>query len=197
MALLPFDPAQIARESLGGIYTNALGNLSPLNREGKLQLAIANDPIKQIPEYDFKPALSAIETIGLILSIGLGLVLVFVLLRLSRYWEEKAIMLREVVQPPKPGEDVYEIRWHEVRRHIASQNDSEWKFAVIEADKIVDDVLRKTGYPGEMQSLENLWSAHKLRNIIAHNPDYQVRYAEAHEAIQNYEKALKELGELG
>jgi len=169
MALLPFDPAQIARESLGGIYTNALGNLSPLNREGKLQLAIANDPIKQITEYDFKPALSAIETIGLILSIGLGLVLVFVLLRLSRYWEEKAIMLREVVQPPKPGEDVYEIRWHEVRRHIASQNDSEWKFAVIEADKIVDDVLRKTGYPGEtmgerlmlidpgqMQSLEPL-----------------------------------------
>lgn len=159
--------------------------------------------------FDPRPILGVAQGISIAISLVAAVAIVLALLKINQYWEAKIVALRGAAHPPKAGEDVYNIRWQEVRRHLSSTNDTEWKFAVIEADKIADDVLRKAGYPGEtmgermmltdpgqLQSLQNLWAAHKLRNIIAHNPDYQVRYAEAHAAIENYEKALRELGEL-
>ena len=50
--------------------------------------------------------------------------------------------------------------------------------------------------PGKLPSLERVWSAHRLRNLIVHGP------LEAHPketiayALQSYELALRELGVL-
>src|SRR3989344_3252947 len=40
------------------------------------------------------------------------------------------------------------MRWQEITQHIDSIREGEWKFAVIDADKIVDDVL-KNSFAGE------------------------------------------------
>ena len=81
--------------------------------------------------------------------------------------------------------------------------------AVIRADGLLDSALLDRGYEGEtvadrlkivdstkMPSLERVWSAHRLRNLIVHGP------LEAHPketivyALRSYELALKELGML-
>ena len=90
-------------------------------------------------------------------------------------------------------------------RHIDSPREGEWKFAIIEADKLVDDQL-KTRFAGEtmgerlmnidktkLLTIDGLWEAHKVRNRLAHDTNYFLRHAEAVRAIRLFEQTLKEL----
>src|SRR3989344_595163 len=40
-------------------------------------------------------------------------------------------------------------KWEEILEHMNSNREAEWKFAIIEADKFVDDLLKTAGYPGD------------------------------------------------
>ena len=97
-------------------------------------------------------------------------------------------------------------RWNEVVGHLESPQEAEWKLAVLEADKIVDDAMARAGWsgdtfgdrltniaPGTLASLDGLWWAHKVRNRLVHEVDYFLRYTEARQAIGYYQQALEEL----
>jgi|GEM_PF-1772898 len=97
-------------------------------------------------------------------------------------------------------------RWNKLLAHLDSTQESQWKVAVMEADKLVDDALAKAGYPGAtfgdrlsniqpgtLLSLDGIWWAHKIRNRLAHEVDYFLRYTEARQAVGYYEAALSEL----
>jgi|SRR3989338_9838252 len=98
-------------------------------------------------------------------------------------------------------------KWEEILRHLDSDREAEWKFAIIEADKLIDDLLKSAGYSGEtmgdrligmekgqLESLDGLWEAHKVRNNLVHDVNYFLRYAEARRVVQLYERVLQELG---
>lgn len=97
-------------------------------------------------------------------------------------------------------------RWQVVLEKVESMNASDWKLAVIEADNIVDDIVKRIGYhgtsfgerllqiePSDFDNLQNVWEAHKIRNRIAHEAGYALSQNEARQAITLFEKALKEL----
>jgi hypothetical protein len=97
-------------------------------------------------------------------------------------------------------------KWEEILRHMESTQESEWKFAVIEADKLLDIAIKNAGFQGEtlgerlmgikegqIGNLQDLWSAHKIRNRLAHDVGYFLRYTEAKQAVRAYEQTLKEL----
>ncbi len=97
-------------------------------------------------------------------------------------------------------------RWNALLKYLDSTHEAQWKIAVIEADKLVDDALAKAGYsgdtfgdrlsniqPGTLLSLDGIWWAHKVRNRLAHEVDYFLRYTEARQAIGYFEAALAEL----
>ena len=94
-------------------------------------------------------------------------------------------------------------RWNALLKYLDSTHEAQWKIAVIEADKLVDDALAKAGYsgdtfgdrlsniqPGTLLSLDGIWWAHKVRNRLAHEVDYFLRYTEARQAIGYFEAAL-------
>ena len=98
-------------------------------------------------------------------------------------------------------------RWQEVKNRLKSKNASDWKFAILEADGILDDVMKKIGYPGanlgerlvniepsDFDSLSEVWEAHKVRNRLAHEAaDFKLSKERAEEVGALYEKSLKEL----
>jgi hypothetical protein len=97
-------------------------------------------------------------------------------------------------------------QWNEVLAHLDSPQEAEWKFAVIEADKLVDEMLARAGFagdtfgdrltaiaPGTLASLDGLWWAHKVRNRVVHEVDYFLRYTEARQAVGYYQQTLEEL----
>ncbi len=79
--------------------------------------------------------------------------------------------------------------------------------AVIEADALLDDIMKRIGYkgddlaerlksiePSDFDNLQNVWEAHKVRNRLVHEPGkIEFTQDEAKNTIEKYEKALKEL----
>ena len=136
--------------------------------------------------------------------------IIFGLLNVSRkHYElrQKLIAQPEAVAQTEPA-TLLAARWQEIMQHIESIREGEWKFAIIEADKITDDVL-KNSFAGEtmgerlmnidktqLLTIDGLWEAHKIRNRLAHDTNYFLRHAEAVNTIRLYEKTLKELGVL-
>ncbi|TSC91777.1 MAG: hypothetical protein CEN90_241 [Parcubacteria group bacterium Licking1014_17] len=96
--------------------------------------------------------------------------------------------------------------WEAIKAKAQSYNEAEWKIAVIEADKFVDDALKAAGYqgetmgerlilikPGNLVSLQELWDAHKLRNLIVHDAGFSLKHNQAVVAVNVFEKVLKEI----
>jgi len=96
--------------------------------------------------------------------------------------------------------------WLKITKRLDSGLESEYKLAVIEADGMLDNVLKKMGYQGETlgdrlkqltpetcSNIEDVWTAHKIRNDIVHDPDYRLSLEETRKALTMYEKAFQEL----
>lgn len=95
-----------------------------------------------------------------------------------------------------------------IRRELKKIEESvniEPRHGVVEADKLLDFVLKKRGYSGtlgeklqhaeqEFKNANAVWSAHKLRNRIAHEVGLQVSAGEAQQAISSVKQALWDLG---
>lgn len=194
---------------LGKVYQDAgsTGNFLPFQIGHPADLIAQS--LRALRSFDFAHGLEILKMVGMIATIVFGSLFVWVLLKMNRYFKERMTKLKLEIRPPAGGQGPLEARWQEVKRHLDSIKEAEWKFALIEADKIVDDILRQAGFsgetlgerlkgilPGQLVSLQALWSAHKLRNAMAHDVNFNARYAEIKEAIGNYEKALQELGAL-
>ncbi len=97
-------------------------------------------------------------------------------------------------------------RWQKVVENANSDNESNWRLAIIEADIMLEDLLKSLGYQGEgvgemlksveptdMLTLDNAWEAHKVRNRIAHSgTDFQLNARETKRVISLFESVFKE-----
>ena len=99
-----------------------------------------------------------------------------------------------------------ERKWQNIKQRLEKDWASESKLAIIEADKLLDGMLKRMGYGGEsmgdrlkqvdkdtLPNLDDVWTAHKTRNDIVHDPDYQFSSRSARIAIDTYEKAFEHL----
>jgi len=97
-------------------------------------------------------------------------------------------------------------KWQEILSKTESREEANHKLAIIEADVLLDDVLRKMGFLGatmterlekitanQLKSVGELKEAHRVRNNILHDPDFKLSLQRAKEVIELYEKVLKEM----
>lgn len=97
--------------------------------------------------------------------------------------------------------------WHRIEEQFYRGGESDLKVAILEADKLLNDALREAGVMGiqlgdrlkktnigQIPNLNDLWQAHKLRNQIAHEPNFKLKRDLAERALNIYEEALKNLG---
>lgn len=96
----------------------------------------------------------------------------------------------------------------EISKKYSELESMEPKLAIIEADKLVDTVLKKAGIKGETlgerlrnsQKLisrdvySNMWEAHKVRNQIVHDHDFDIKSVDHSLVIYRMKKFLIELG---
>lgn len=101
---------------------------------------------------------------------------------------------------------VFSEKWQSVEQKLDSKEEGNYKLAIMEADNMFDDLLKKAGYvgedmgerlkqlqPGDVSNLDELWEAHKLRNKIAHESGVSVNYNQAKKSIEAYKKAFQSL----
>ena len=96
--------------------------------------------------------------------------------------------------------------WTEVKKRLEGGQESEYKLAILEADGMLDDVLKKMGYIGDtlderldklnseiIPNLEQLKEARRTRDDILHDPDFRLNQERSQKVIETYEQALKYL----
>lgn len=105
----------------------------------------------------------------------------------------------------KPDEELGK-RWRHVLDRVGSENESDWRQAIIDADSILDEILVKMGYQGagigerlqrvakgDMKTLDQAWEAHKVRNHIAHDGTaFPLTQHEAKRVINLYKEVFAE-----
>jgi hypothetical protein len=98
-------------------------------------------------------------------------------------------------------------RWHYILTLVESPNSSDWRVAVIEADSMMEEVLKGKGLSGETvaellegakssgyTSIQDAWDAHLVRNKIAHEgSDFPLSQIEARRAIKMFQNFFEEL----
>lgn len=96
-------------------------------------------------------------------------------------------------------------KWAEVEA-MQSSGPSGLKNAIIEADKLLDYVLRAKGFKGEtmadrmkaagpqMGNVTAVWAAHKLRNMVAHEVEHDIVAEQVKHAVNDLAQAIRTLG---
>ncbi|MBQ3433296.1 hypothetical protein IJG22_03335 [Candidatus Saccharibacteria bacterium] len=102
----------------------------------------------------------------------------------------------------------YQTRFLEIENHLKQDNPASYTMTIINGDKLLDKALIEMGIPGKtmgdrlkrigdrFSNLNAVWRAHKLRNAIAHESDFEISYKQAYNALQVYKQALKDLGAI-
>lgn len=102
----------------------------------------------------------------------------------------------------------YQARFLEIENKFKKENPATYMTTVINADKLLDKAMMEMGLAGKtmgerlkkngdkFSNLNGVWQAHKLRNAIAHEPDVEVSYKRAYNALSIYKQALKDLGAI-
>lgn len=110
--------------------------------------------------------------------------------------------------PAQLDVDKYRSRWLSIEQQLKRDDPHSYQVAVLNADKLLDQALKERAIKGEtmgerMKTLRDswsnanaVWSAHKLRNQIAHEPDVQVSYDDARRALAGFKQGLKDIGAI-
>lgn len=99
--------------------------------------------------------------------------------------------------------------WEQIKKRIISPDQQDWKLAVLEADKILDEILKMAGYlgsdlskkleilnPENLSNLDEIRKAHFLANQILKDPSLELKKEDAIIALKSFKKAFIELNLL-
>jgi hypothetical protein len=104
--------------------------------------------------------------------------------------------------------DKYRVKWMAIEQQLQRDHEASYHITVLNADKLLDLALKERGIKGETmgermknaketwQNANAVWSAHKLRNQIAHEAEVRVEYDEARRALAGFKQALKDVGAI-
>lgn len=104
--------------------------------------------------------------------------------------------------------DKYRLRWLTIEQQLSKDEPSSAQLCVLNADKLLDQALKERGIKGETMgermkttretwsNPNGVWTAHKLRNQIAHESDVRVSYEDARRALSSFKQALKDIGAI-
>mgnify|MGYP001059634029 CR=1 FL=1 len=143
----------------------------------------------------------------LVLILAVGLVILMVISSGSRRPGQKPPKRTGSQRVGSLNREFVAQRWVAIETMTAG-NGSSLRDAVSEADKLLDYALKSSGVPGatmgerlkssggRFSNLNNIWTAHKLRNALAHEADFDLVPSQAREAIDYFHQGLKDLGAL-
>lgn len=97
-------------------------------------------------------------------------------------------------------------KWIQIRNKYDSGSVDNSKVAIIQADALVDTILKNAGLDGEhmadrlmnidrseLHCLEDIWTSHKIRNNVVHTDGFELSSELSDKAMRGYEKFMKEL----
>lgn len=109
-------------------------------------------------------------------------------------------------RPKKLNLAEFQEQWKSAQGLCAKQET--WPLAIINADKLLDEALKKKKYKGktmgermvsaqrDITDNDSLWFGHKLRNKLVHEEMKKLKKKDVMTALIGFREALKDLGAL-
>jgi hypothetical protein len=123
-----------------------------------------------------------------------------------------ALLMAMITLTKKGGKQLdvekYRTKWLSIENHFKRDEESSYHLCILNADKLLDQALREHGVRGNTMgermksagaswsNANAIWTAHKLRNQIAHEPDVRITYDTARYALASFKQALKDVGAI-
>jgi len=101
-------------------------------------------------------------------------------------------------------------QWNGIEKAAESDDPARWRSAIIDADLMLDKILKKMGYDGETMderlgsikttvqfpTLDDAWRVHKIRMFLEEDQNYQLSEEAAEKVFEIYKKIFTETGIL-
>ena len=100
-------------------------------------------------------------------------------------------------------------KWKEIEGYFKKGTEPEMKLAIVEADSLLDNILRVMSYKGKdltsrldgintniLENLDDVKKYHKIYSNIVHDPTYRLDFQMAEDALKVYRDALVNLDAL-
>ncbi len=97
--------------------------------------------------------------------------------------------------------------WQQIQKRLRLGDEENLKLAISEADKILDELLKISGYqgkntderleqitPAQLANISDVWSAHKIKQRILKEEDFRINKQETELIINIYKKSFQEFG---
>jgi len=149
-----------------------------------------------------------LQVISVVVSTLLLLTIVFLIIKLRKPIGQSLKTVGEIafVSENELPRKEFAQNWQNILNKVESGDENSYKIAVIEADKMLDDVLKRIGCAGadmgerlkqitprQLSNIDEIWQAHKARNRIAHEPEFRLTQSQAKRAVEIFQRALEDL----
>jgi len=168
-------------------------------------IEICNNASEYFFSVDWQTYVLILKIVSLVISILLFIAIIILIARIA-YNKKSFEMFTESITAPELPKKTIVKKWEAILSKLEKDDENSYKLAVIEADKMFDDLLKKIGYKGEdmgarlkqittaqLANLDELWQAHKVRNRIVHEPDFPLTLSQAKQAVEIYQRAMEDL----
>ena len=147
----------------------------------------------------------------LFLAVSLFFIVTIVFVLITTTWFKRLVIwdLKEFMTFRHYGLPRLEKKWARIKERLEVGTEPEAKLAIIEAEALFDDILKREGFLGQtfderleklntniLSNLEEIREVHKVRSNIIHDPSYRLDIKEAGRVLDVYEDALGELEAL-
>lgn len=97
------------------------------------------------------------------------------------------------------------LAWKNIQKRLLSKDQNDWKLAILEADQILNEILKMSGYLGrlsdqlkiltdaQLKNIEDVRLAHDISDKIKNNPSFIITQEEVKDAVAAYEQSFREL----
>lgn len=151
-------------------------------------------------------SLGALEFFGLVIALIFFAGIIYFVIE-TGWFSLRVERFRHIILQSNISRKQAQESWRRIEEQFYRGGESDLKVAILEADKLLNDALREAGIMGiqlgdrlkktsdsQVPNLNELWQAHKLRNQIAHEPNFRLKRELAERALGIYETALTNLG---
>jgi len=118
--------------------------------------------------------------------------------RLRRWWIGRKL--------PKDILSIARQHWQEIEKIMNDDSVIHYKMAIIEADNLLDEILKSHYFPGnttgerltaagyKYPNVRKVWWAHKLRNQVVHESSFTIDKSTTKQALRVFKRVFGELG---
>jgi hypothetical protein len=111
-------------------------------------------------------------------------------------------MPRELVR--KKSRDKFRIKWENIKKLLDSDDEAQYKIAVIKGDDLINDLIKRMAFPGadtaerlaginsgQIENIEDIKKAHLVKNRIIHDESFALTKEQTQEVLSIYDEFLK------